>query len=319
MSITLELKKNFEGYNRVVLWGLRTKWHTHRFIFQAYYENLKKVGIPVVWVDDKQSSQKVVQPGDIIFTASNMYGKMVPKKNSIADYHVPVRNDVFYCLHAENDYFRDLLNKKQYIEIKYYSNEALAYEKISEAVHYDAEKQVLYQAWGTNLLPEEFRTPVFSKTKFVFWVGSIWRGQKNEGNITEIGKLANLLSKKKLFFIPTRFIPNVFNMFLIRISRLAPAIAGLTQVEKNYLPCRMFKNISYGQLGFSNIKKFDEIFLGCNVYDPDMERQLDKVLSLSKEQYLDTIKRQQEICKKFTIAHHLNNIFLKLNQVKDKS
>lgn len=316
MTIKDQIAQHFSGYNRVVLWGFRTKWHTHRFIFQAYYENLKKVGIPVVWVDDKQSSQKVVQPGDIIFTASNMYGKMVPKKNSLEDYHVPIRKDVYYCLHAENDYFINRLDKNQYIEIKYYSNEALSHEKISEAVHYDSEKQVLYQAWGTNLLPEEFKTPVFSKTNFVFWVGSIWKGQKNEGNITEIGKLSNLLSKKRLFFLPTRFIPNMFNILLIRISRLAPAIAGLTQVEKNYLPCRMFKNISYGQLGFSNIEKFNDIFDGCNLYDQDMEKQLDKVLSLPKSEYLEIVRKQQEICKSFTIAHHLNNIFIKLNQVK---
>jgi hypothetical protein len=318
MTINDQIVHSFGGYNKVVLWGLRTKWHTHRFIFQAYYENLKKVGIPVVWVDDKLSSQKVVQPGDIIFTASNMYGKMVPKKNSLADYCVPVRDDVFYCLHAENDYFIDLLSKKQYIELKYYSNEALVHEKVSEAVHYDSVKQTLYQPWGTNLLPEEFRKPVFSKTKFVFWVGSVWKGQKNEGNITEIGKLSNLLASKKLFFIPTRFIPNMFNILLIRLSRIAPAIAGLTQVEKNYLPCRMFKNISYGQLGFSNIEKFNEIFTGCNVYDSDMEKQLDKVLALPKEEYLDIIRKQQEICKAFTIVHHLNNIFIKLNQVKNQ-
>lgn len=316
MTINDQIVHSFGGYNKVVLWGFRTKWHTHRFIFQAYYKNLKKVGIPVVWVDDKLSSQKVVQRGDIIFTASNMYGKMVPKKNSLADYCVPVRDDVFYCLHAENDYFIELLSKKQYIELKYYSNEALAYEKISEAVHYNTENQTLYQAWGTNLLPEEFKTPVFSKTNFVFWVGSIWKGLKNEGNITEIGRLSNLLSSKKLFFLPTRFIPNMFNILLIRISRLAPAVAGLTQVEKNYLPCRMFKNISYGQLGFSNIEKFNQIFKGCNIYDADMEKMIDKVLALSKDEYLDIVRKQQEICKNFTIAHHLNNIFIKLNQVK---
>ena len=36
---------------------------------------------------------------------------------------------------------------------------------------------------------------------------------------------------------------------------------------------------------------------------------IDRVLSLKKDQYLDIIKKQQEICKKYTIAHHLNNIF----------
>jgi hypothetical protein len=46
-----------------------------------------------------------------------------------------------------------------------------------------------------------------------------------------------------------KFVPDWVNVAAIRRSRIAPAIAGRWQVEHNYLPCRMFKNISYGQLG----------------------------------------------------------------------
>jgi hypothetical protein len=96
---------------------------------------------------------------------------------------------------------------------------------------------------------------------------------------------------------------------LIRHSRLAPAIGGRRQVEVNYLPDRMLKNISYGQLGFSNVRKFGDIFKGCNIYDENMEIMIDKVLSLDKGQYLDMIRRQQQVCKKYTMAEHLQNIF----------
>ncbi len=34
-----------------------------------------------------------------------------------------------------------------------------------------------------------------------------------------------------------------------------------------------------------------------------------KVLMLEKKEYIEIIKKQQEICKNFTIAHNLNNIF----------
>ena len=39
---------------------MRKRWHTHRFIFQAYYENLKKCGIPVIWVEDEKENQKII-------------------------------------------------------------------------------------------------------------------------------------------------------------------------------------------------------------------------------------------------------------------
>ncbi|MFZ2310916.1 MAG: hypothetical protein WAW11_05225 [Patescibacteria group bacterium] len=313
MDIVNELKNNSKKFNKIVIWGFRRRWHTHRFIFQAYYENLKKCGIPVVWVEDEEKSKKIIEKNDLILSASGMHGKMVPEKKSLLDYHLPIRDDVYYCLHAENDFFIEKINFEKSIKLKFYSNEAEQYEKIYETVHFDSVSKTLYQPWGTNLLPHEFNEPVFCKTKLVFWIGSIWKGKNKEGNISEIFKLKNILRNKNLFFIPLRFVPNSFNKFFIRHSRLAPAIGGEIQVHNNYLPCRMFKNISYGQLGFSNIEKFNDIFLGCNVYDKDNSVMIDKVLSLSKEEYIDVIKKQQLICKQYTIAHHLNNIFKYLN------
>ncbi len=143
----------------------------------------------------------------------------------------------------------------------------------------------------------------------MFWVGSIWNDKNNHGNLEEIAKLKKVLKEVGIKFIHIRFIPNFMNTLLVRLSRLAPAIGGRRQVEINYLPDRMVKNISYGQLGFSNIKKFNDIFKNCNVYDEDMDIMVRKVLSLNKNEYIDIIKRQQEICKKYTMIEHLNNIF----------
>ena len=309
MDIAQELKNNSKKFNKVVIWGLKNRWHTHRFIFQAYYENLRKCNIPVVWVEDEKKNQSIVEKDDLIFSASGMHGKMVPEKLSLDDYNLPIRDDVYYCLHAENDYFLEKISLNRMIQLKFYNNEAEKYEKLYEAVHFDHTTKTLYQPWGTNLLPSEFGRPIFCKSKFVFWIGSIWKGKRNEGNITEIGKLAQILKSKKLWLQQVRFVPNFVNRLLVRHSRIAPAIGGAIQVETNYLPCRMFKNISYGQLGFSNIKKFDSIFKGCNIYSESMEKMVDEVLSLSKNEYLALVNKQQEICKRYTIAHHLNNIF----------
>lgn len=310
MDIRQELKNNSKKFNKVVIWGLRNRWHTHRFIFQAYYENLKKCGVPVIWVEDDKKNQKYIEPNDLIFSASGMHGKMVPEKKSLNDYNLPIRNDVYYCLHAENDFFIEKIDKSRYIELKFYNNVAEQFEKLYETVHIDREKKVLYQPWGTNLLPEEFGTPVFRLTKFVFWIGSIWKGKKNEGNVTEIQKLVGILKQRGLVLQQLRFVPNFMNKFFIRLSRIAPAIGGQIQVETNYLPCRMYKNISYGQLGFSNIKKFNDVFKDACIYDEDMSVTVDKVLALGKEEYISLVRKQQEICKKYTIAHHLNNIFI---------
>lgn len=313
MDTVNELQNNSKKFNKIIIWGFKSKWHTHRFIFQAYYRVLKKSKIPVIWVDDSPVNISKIESGDLIISASGMYGKMVPKKSSLSDYNMPIRDDVYYCVHEENDFFLEKLNMDRVVNLKYYSNGAEDYTKIDECVFFDEEKRTLYQPWGTNLMPNEFKKPTYSKSKFVFWVGSIWKGEKGRGggNITEIEKLKNSINSFGLKFIPTRFIPNFLNIFLIRISRLAPAIGGIDQVEKNYLPCRMFKNISYGQLGFSNIKKFQDIFKDCLIYDEDFTVMINKILLLEKDEYKNIIEKQQEICKKYTIMNNLINIFSK--------
>lgn len=310
MDIKEELRINSKKFNKIVIWGLKKQWHTHRFVFHAYNRILKKSGVPVVWVDDDKKNQSVIEKGDLIFTASGMTGKMVPPKLKLEDYNIPIRDDVFYCLHAENDFFIEKLKPEKTITLNVHNqNESEKYQKLYEAVHFDAITRTLYQPWGTDLLPEEFSKPTFSKSNFVFWIGSIWNDKNNHGNLEEIEKLKTALKKNNLLFINVRFIPSFLNTLLIRLSRLAPSIGGRRQVEINYLPDRMFKNISYGQLGFSNIEKFNRIFKDCIIYDKDMSTMIDKVLSLSKEEYIEMIKKQQEICKQYTIANNLNNIF----------
>jgi hypothetical protein len=312
MDIKEEIKNNSKRFNKIVIWGLKNRWHTHRFVFAAYYRILKKSGVRVVWVEDEKKNQAVIEPNDLIIMASGAYGKMVPQKHSLADYNVPIRDDIYYCLHAEQDFFIEKIKPERRIILNVYSDELRSsqYPEIYEGVHFDAKTRTLHEPWGTDLLPEEFKKPTFNRHKFVFWVGSIWNDAGNHGNLEEIAKLKAALEKRKIKFLPVRFVPNFMNILLVRLSRIAPAIGGRYQVEINYLPDRMFKNISYGQLGFSNIKKFNDISKDCSVYDENIDTMVEKALTLTKEQYLDLVKKQQEICKRYTIAENLNN-FLK--------
>ncbi len=309
MKIINELRNNSDKFNKIVIWGLKNKWHTHRFIFQAYYKTLKRAGVDVAWVEDEKKSANIIEKNDLIISASGMHGKMVPEKKTLEDYNIPIRDDVFYCLHAENDFFIEKLDKTRILNLYYFSNEAEKYEKINDVVYIDRKSRSLYQPWGTDLLPDDFLKPVFRRNKFVFWIGSIWNDKNNHGNKNEVNRFINICKKNKLRFIHIRFVPNFVNRFLIRLSRIAPAIGGGRQVDINYLPCRMFKNISYGQLGFSNVAKFNEVFKDCSVYDKDMDKMVEKILSLKKDDYINIIKKQQDTCKNYTIANNLNNIF----------
>lgn len=295
---------------RIVIWGLRKVYHTHRHIHEAFYKNAKKLGYKTIWIEDEKKNQKYILPGDLII-ASEVLGKMIPKKNVFEDYNLPVRNDVKYCLHNYSEVFKERLDKKTYISLSVYSNLAqTADTQIDSARYFDTKTRTLYQPWGTDLLQSEFKQPVFNTNRFVFWIGSVWNNATNQGNIAEINQLKNALRKYSIRFVKMRFIPVFLNIFFIRKSRIAPAIAGQYQVDINYLPCRMFKNISYGQLGITNVRKFADI-LGTDFIDTDshsIESVVDTVISMSREQYIAAVQRQQEKIKKYTYKESIEHI-----------
>lgn len=296
---------------RIVIWGLRKKYHTHRHIHQAFFKNAKKLGYDVLWVEDEKKNANLIKAGDLIISADPV-GRMVPEKFTFEDYNLPVRDDVYYCLHNFKDAYLNKLieNNCKYILLQVYSS---LYDKekdviINEVSFFNRQNKTLYQPWGTDLLESEFKKPVFNQNKLVFWIGSIWSDKLNRGNINEINELRAALSDFGLKFINLRFIPDWLNIFLVRKSRIAPAIAGKYQTEVNYLPCRVFKNISYGQLGITNVEKFKDI-LGASFVGGDSIASLIKnSLALTSEEYINMVKAQQLAISKYTYKNAIENI-----------
>ena len=162
---------------------------------------------------------------------------------------------------------------------------------------------------GDESLPDEFKKPISKpKSNTVIWVGSIWNNELDQGNINEIQALKYVLKKRNIKFVNLKLLPDSIHTQMIRYSRIAPAIAGRWQAENNYLPCRMWKNISYGQLGVSNVKKFESVFQGCSIGGDTIEELIDNTLSIAPDKYRDMVLEQQEIVKKHTFIERLTNI-----------
>lgn len=290
-------------YKKIVIWGFRTHFHTHRYIHAAFYDNLKKLGASVVWVEDAARNKTVVSAGDLVI-AMNM-----------AAQHVPYVTGAYYCLHNfdENEWTRQFLaqiDRTHSVRLQVYKNSAeQSDQKWDEVTYFDSYSRTLYQPWGTNLLAEEFKPPIAPRGRLVFWVGSVWNNALNQGNIQEIDELKTALALHGLRFVQLRFIGDALNTFFIRRSRLAPAIGGAWQVQQNYLPCRMFKNISYGQLGFSNIQKFDSLLHNAHIPGDSISDLVDNALALSAPEYVRLVLDQQSVVRRHTYLQKCINIF----------
>ena len=53
---------------------------------------------------------------------------------------------------------------------------------------------------------------------------------------------------------------------------MAPTIVGGWQKEKGYIPCRIFKTISYGHIGITNSKEAYEVVNRLAIYNSDEEK-----------------------------------------------
>ncbi|MFA6341135.1 MAG: hypothetical protein WCX27_02790, partial [Candidatus Paceibacterota bacterium] len=207
-----------DKFNKIVIWGLKNRYHTHRHIHQAFYRTAKKLGYKCVWLEDSEKSARSIEKNDIIISI-DASGKLIKEKLSIKDYNMPIRDDVFYCLHNFKTFFTDKIKPQNLLKLQIYTDKAkLAEEKWGPLTYFDPKSQTLFQPWGTNLLPEEFKEPVFNRNKTVFWIGSIWNDIYDQGNINEVSELKAILKKHGIRFINVRFVPDFVNAFLIRIS-----------------------------------------------------------------------------------------------------
>ncbi|MCK4292792.1 MAG: glycosyltransferase [Planctomycetes bacterium] len=303
-----QLRRKIEKFNKVVVWGLKTQEHTHAYIHHHFFRTLEKLGASVVLVDDRRENEDIVESNDLVISVD------------VSSSHLPIRDNVYYCLHNCSDDIHRRIDPSRNIRLQTYMNSAAqAGQMWDQVTFFDGKNRILFQPWATDLLADEFEEPILEPVgNIVFWVGSIWNDRLDRGNVNEIEMLKDVLEKRNIRFIHLQGISGSLNIKYVRHSLIAPTIAGRWQVENNYLPCRMWKNISYGQLGVSNVRKFDDIFNDCTVKGQSIEELIDNTLSLPLSRYRDMIYEQQEIVKSHhTYVNRLLNIIRAFEAVEN--
>jgi len=87
----------------------------------------------------------------------------------------------------------------------------------------------------------------------------------------KISPLRRACAKNKVSFKHKFSISPQENCDLILHSYFAPTIVGKWQDEEGYIPCRAFKNASYGQYLVTNSKTVYNLFGGRGVYNKDTQ------------------------------------------------
>ncbi len=304
---------------------------THSFIHLAYYRAFKHLNYETYWVN---SISEISLP--------DVSGTLFFGESSLGD--VPLRDDCFYVLHhVSNHLFRE--NNLKYINLCNYLAEPLRQnnsynyplddsgihgrqplykaEKVKDYVYYDIRNKAIYQPWATNLLPHEIVEDVIThnlKSNVLNFIGSIWSENINQIrpmiedltnksidiNIYGWLQYSDLLVNKKISHLSNCGLPEESAIDLVKNSIFYPDIRGEHHINLGYIPCRLFKNISYGCIPITNSKLAYEFFDGKILYSDKTENYYD--ISIKYFSDRDT-KRDISLIKNIKENHtYLNRV-----------
>ncbi|MBI5274767.1 MAG: hypothetical protein HY860_06935 [Chlamydiales bacterium] len=302
-------------FDKVVIWGHKLHSHTHSYIHNAFYKAFKSLGYATYWVDEHDDVSKIDFSHSLFLTEGQV------------DNNIPLRDDSFYILHnCTSHKYRQIIKNKRFITLQVYTDDVLTRPtaiRVSPCIHYDYAGRCLYMPWATDLLPSEIEAiqqniTKITKQPMIAWIGTISDGEF--GNISELMPFVEEARKLGMTFIRKQHISDKENKNIIAHSLLAPAIVGKWQKEKGYIPCRIFKNISYGGLGITNSLRVCELFNNNIIYDPDPRVLFKKAYHAARALDHDTLESQMEFVK----AHHtyinrINTILEFIDQLDERN
>ena len=251
------------AFNKVVIWGHKLHSHTHSYVHNAFYRAFKHMGYETYWFDNADALDHFDFSNSLFLTEGQVCEQM------------PARNDCCYILHNCDDQTSErLIESGRGINLQVYTDDILgrSLEKIAPCIFTSHETRTLYMPWATDLLPHEIeankaRVNLGKKRKRIYWVGTV--GDGRFGNRSELAPFIDAAKRKGVKFIHCEKVSVEENQRLIRESVMAPTIVGSWQKKKGYIPCRIFKNISYGQFGMTNSQRIHELFESRILYHPD--------------------------------------------------
>ena len=262
---------NMNGFNidtcKWVMWGGRDDRNTFGHIHWAFYRALKHMGKEVYYLDKNDDMSKI-----------DFHNTFFMSMNCVLT-GLPQRKDCLYFIHnitgdPRAPYF-DGLNLMRWgvhvISNKYSSD----VQEIGPDIFFDPSSRTVMMYWGTDLLPHEIEANkpmrVFNaESRVCNYIGSI-DGMKNQA----IADFARACKENGIEYQGFggynngRVVSIEEHIQLIKDSYMAPAFQGLDQIAQGYQSCRIFKNLSYGQMPLIQSKYSHDLFKGRLIFNTD--------------------------------------------------
>jgi len=304
-------------FKQVIIWGHTSRGHTHYWIHHAFNRAFKYLKYNTFWVDNKLSSLESID-------------RTIPSlflTEGQVDKYIPLDNKNYYIIH--NCKVEKYKNLNNVLSLQVYTSPVPSKPNISKYdkyMYYDLDRKKCWIPWATDLLPNEIQNIINTvqmenKQNNALFVGSVWGGKY--GNISEIYKYKKACLDKNISFQSCKGVSMLQNIQIIQQSKYAPTIVGEWQKNCGYIPCRAFKNISYGGYCITNSLEVYNLFDKRICYEKDCYKLLDKsieyIQNMDKKNYYFLINYVKD---KHTYVNRINfllAIFKKLKSINKHS
>ena len=266
-------------HKKIIVWGAKyDTGHTQAYTFGAFVKAAKYLNEEVYWLDDRDNLDATFFDDSLIIT-ENQIGTRHPVSRNL-----PLRKSSTYMVHClgnmkmpdrpESSYYLGRVGRL--IDFRFaqswsdqlweYTYEPEKYIPINDGISHlekGSEYDNFYSMWATDLMPNEIdfedRHTPWIEPKHAFFTGTI-----REDNYDQFEPFIRACKENNMNFYYNNVWQNVLSTEQIKKASLdaflAPDIRPKSHVNNGYIPCRVFKAISYGQLATTNSRGIYDFF-----------------------------------------------------------
>ena len=225
-----------------IIWG-HCPLHssTHGYIHNTYQRAFKYLGYEVQWVPNLPIDESSISNATFFVEDSQKS-------------YMPLKKDCKYITHhVDTKYLTDRgIPYENILKLGNCIQGTEKYEKVEDLCYWDGETRTLYQTWGTDLLPEEIDVNNYVKFDWnktsINYIGMLY--EQGKYWIEYFSYYAQRYNKEVRLY--TQSVSDAENKQLIRESFICPDFRSDWHLQCGYIPCRIQKNISYGQVQGTN-------------------------------------------------------------------
>lgn len=330
------------NFNKIIIWGFPLHTHTHSYIHGGWYKAFQHLGYETHWFHDGShpTAESGFDYGNSLFITEGYADSKIPIiSSSIYFVHICIHPEKYLGKVARLIEIRYLVDNIRDCNYEYTLDKSKCI-KISDSTYYEKlqdngglrkyhnkptpmEYECVYTCWATDLLPFEIDINYNNinklRDKCIYWCGSY-----DKHNNPELHKFLdaaattgvcvvfnnpwnNPLSYEKVQELTMKSYMSPDIRCSGDPNKIAIGETGTCHKQIGYIPCRVFKAISYGLLGITNSHHVWELLDKKVIYNDD-EKQLffDALKEINNN---ELIKEQMKIVKeRHTYINRINDL-----------